>query len=95
MPPDNVKNLKYGILNYIECHLKYYVTDKVEREKERQKLFSALKDLFQNVPIEQMTDLERFCENGRFDFLFCKCRIRWGQVFLRDIHAMIVERIEN
>ena len=90
---DKRKIIKYRILDYIESHLKYYVTDKEERKKEKQKLFDALKDLFDNVPLEQMSDNNKFCENGRFDYLMRKCRKHWGEKFLIDIHDIIVSRI--
>ena len=89
---DKMKIIKYTILNYIESHLKYYVS-RDELKKEREKLFHALKDLFEKVPLEEMADNNRFCENGRFDFLLRKCRESWGKKFLLDINNIIIDRI--
>ena len=89
---DKIKIIKFSILDYIESHLKYYVS-KEDIEKEKKKLFAALKDLFLNVPLEEMANQDRFCENGRFDFLTRKCRQSWGKRFLIDIHDIIINRL--
>jgi len=81
--------IKANILNYIRTNLKYYVS-KSELDKEEKKLFAALKDLFENVPLEQMSDNSRFCENGRFDFLLRKKRRAiWGEKFLFEINDIV------
>ena len=89
---DKLKIIKYSILDYIESHLKYYVA-REELKKEKEKLFHALKDLFESVPLEQMGDTGRFCENGRFDYLCRKCRDRWCKKFISDIHEIIINRL--
>ncbi|MCL2312579.1 MAG: hypothetical protein FWC41_08885 [Firmicutes bacterium] len=89
---DKKKIIKYAVLDYIQTYMKYYVK-KEDLEKEKQKLFKALKDLFANVPLEEMSDNKRFCENGRFNFLMRKNRENWGKKFLLDINKIIIDRL--
>jgi hypothetical protein len=92
MTQEDVKRriIKNNILHYIKTNLKYYVK-RDDLKKEEDKIYAALKDLFTNVPLDQMGDYNRFCENGRFLFLMRKSRIRWGEKFLIDINDIIVK----
>jgi hypothetical protein len=92
MAQDKLKIIKYSVLDFLGTHLKYYISDKDEFKREQQKIYDALKDLFANVPLEQMTD-ERFTEHGRFEFLCRKCRQPWGKKILIGIYKNIFDRL--
>jgi len=92
METNKKKLIKYALLNHIKTYLRYYVP-KENIKKEEDKLFAALKDLFDNVPLEQMGDTQKFCGNGRWNFLFRKTRKTWGETMLDDIHEIIVSRL--
>jgi hypothetical protein len=93
MTQDKKKIIKYAILDYIKLHLQYFVNNKEERKRETDKLYAALKDLFDKVPLEQMGNIDRFCENGRFDYLVRKYRQPWGKKVLQDIKDIIINRL--
>ena len=89
---NQLKNrVKWNVSNYLNQQLKYCGIKKEDFKTEENKIHNALRDLFLVVPLEEMSNYDRFCENGRFDFLLRKVRKHWGEKILLGIYTVINE----